>query len=569
MPNNTAMAATAEQESERQFFADESFRAIIGEYVRAGYQALFIPTVEEARVENELRELAKTSSPTRGYISWDCVDGFSAPEAARTDKKYMNCVMALKAIVATDDDDDDDGAPFTGNAFFHFKDLTDFQADPSVRRVLRSLCENNKLVNRQWKRTLIITSPSDKLHEHLKPCLTIVDFKLPDEIMLRRVLEFVTRSIERSERVVCPEDLADEIVAALRGLTSTEAENTLARALARHKRFKPELLETIRDEKAQIIRKSEILTYIPEEQMAPREEIGGFDLLMTYIDRRRLAYGKAARAVNLDYPKGIVLIGVPGTGKSYVAMAVGRLLNLPAYIMDIGSVFGSLVGESESRMRGVMRQVEAQQGCVLLIDEADKALGGAADSQGDSGVTRRIFGQLLTWLATKRDRTFVIVTLNRTKGIPPEFFRAGRFDAVFYTDLPHDAEREQIIKIHLRKRGVDPDKLQMNSKDWAQLVGATENFVGSELEELVREARYRAFEGRQSGTPTFEELIVAKGNIIPVATLDKEGVKEIQDFCRNRCLPVSSEPVSSEPKKRARATLPGPVRTRDIDVSNN
>lgn len=562
MPNETTMTAAADQESEHLFFADESFRAVVAEYVRAGYQALFIPTAEEARVENELRELAKTWNPQRGYISWDCVDGFSSPEAACNQQKYTNCAMALGAIV-----DAGDEAPFTGDAFFHFKDMTDFQIDPTVRRMIRSLCENNRLVNRHWKRTLIITSPSDKLHEHLKPCLTIVDFKLPDEAMLRRVLEFVKRSIERSERVVCSEELADEIVAALRGLTGTEAENTLARCLVRHKMFKPELLETIREEKAQIIRKSEILTYIPEEQMAPREEIGGFDLLITYIDRRRLAYGKAARAVNLDYPKGIVLVGVPGTGKSYVAMAIGRLLNLPAYIMDIGSVFGSLVGESESRMRGVMRQVEAQQGCVLLIDEADKALGGAADSQGDSGVTRRVFGQLLTWLATKRDRTFVIVTLNRTKGIPAEFFRAGRFDAVFYTDLPHEVEREQIIKIHLRKRGVDPDSLGMGLKDWAQLVSATENFVGSELEELVRESRYRAFENRQSGTPTFEELILAKQNIIPVATLDKEGVDAIRKFCRNRCLPVSSKPP--EPRKRTRATSPAPVRTRDIDVSNN
>lgn len=566
MPNDTAIAATAEQESEHLFFADESFRAIVGEYVRAGYQALFIPTTEEARVENELRELAKACNPPRGYISWDCIDGFSAPKAAAKDKKYMNCVMALKAIVATKEDEDDEGdVPFTGDAFFHFKDLTDFQGDPSVRRVIRSLCESNKLVNRQRKRTLIITSPSDKLHEHLKPCLTVVDFKLPNETMLWRVLEFVKRSVERSERVACPEDLADEIVAALRGLTGTEAENTLARSLARHKKFKPELLETIREEKAQIIRKSEILTYIPVEQMAPREEIGGFDKLMTYIDRRRLAYSKAARAVDLDYPKGIVLVGIPGTGKSYVAMAVGHLLGLPAYIMDIGSVFGSLVGESESRMRGVMRQVEAQQGCVLLIDEADKALGGAADSQGDSGVTRRVFGQLLTWLATKRDRTFVIVTLNRTEGIPPEFFRAGRFDAVFYTDLPHEAEREQIIKIHLRKRGVDPAKLKMNPKDWAQLVNATEGFVGSELEELVRESRYRAFENRESGTPTFEELIVAKNNIIPVARIDKKGIEAILNFCRSRRL----LPVSSEPKKRTRAASPDPARTRDIDVSNN
>jgi ATP-dependent 26S proteasome regulatory subunit len=553
-------ATTAEPESDRQFFADESFRAIFGEYVRAGYQALFIPSVEEARVENELRELAQKSNPPRGYVSWDCIDGFSSPEDARKQQKYLNCVQALRAVV-----DGADAPVFAGDAFFHFKDLTDFQNDPSLRRILRSLCENNKLVNRKWKRTLVITSPSDKLHDSLKPCLTVVDFNLPTEQMLHRVLEFVKRSVERRDQIGCPEELADEIIAALRGLTSTEAENTLARCLVRHKQFVPELLETIRDEKAQIIRKSEILTYIPEENMAPREEIGGFDLLMSYLDRRCLAYGKQAQAINLDLPKGIVLVGVPGTGKSYVAMAIGRLLNLPAYIMDIGSVFGSLVGESESRMRQVMKQVEAQKGCVLLIDEADKALGGAADAQGDSGTTRRVFGQLLTWLANKRDNTFVIVTLNRTKGIPAEFFRAGRFDAVFYTDLPQDLEREQILKIHLRKRGVSPDTLDMGPKEWAELVKQTENFVGSELEEVVREARYRAFENREVGDPTFEELLQAKADIIPLSTLDKEGVELIRNFCRQRCKPVTS---TSQRRRRTTATAGREDRTRDIDIGS-
>lgn len=557
--DNDPMLATAAVTTDREFAADESFRTLFSEYIRAGYQALFIPTAEEARVENELRALAQSMNPPRGYISWDCIDGFSNPEAIRGQKKYMNCVEALSAVI-----DDSDSSPFNGNAFFHFKDLTDFQADPNVRRIIRASCENNRLVNRKWKRPLIITSPSDKLHDSLKPCITVLDFKLPNEQMLHRVLEFVKRSVERQEQVACTSELADEIVSALRGLSSTEAENTLARCIVRHKKFSPDLLETIRDEKAKIIHQSEILTYIPEERMAPREEIGGFDLLMAYLDRRCLAYSKQAQAVGLDFPKGIVLVGVPGTGKSYVAMAIGRLLHLPAYIMDIGAVFGSLVGESESRMRGVMRQVEAQQGCVLLIDEADKALGGAADSSGDSGTARRVFGQLLSWLSEKQDNTFVVVTLNRTAGIPAEFFRAGRFDAVFYTDLPHAVEREQILKIHLRKRGIDPDSLDLKSADWAQLVKDTENFVGSELEEVIREARYIAFEKRQTGTPVFEELMEARAGIIPLATLDAEGVKAIRDFCKNRCKPVSSgpRPPQSQPRTRAAAT-----RTRGIDLS--
>jgi SpoVK/Ycf46/Vps4 family AAA+-type ATPase len=335
-------------------------------------------------------------------------------------------------------------------------------------------------------------------------------------------------------------------------LTSNEAENALARCLVRKGGFCEEMLGIIKDEKASIVKKSEVLTYIPEDQQASREEIGGFDMLLSWVDRRRLAYSRDAQEKKIDYPKGVVLIGIPGTGKSYVAAAVARLLGLPGYIMDIGSVFGSLVGESEQRMRDAIRQIEAQQGCVLLLDEADKAFGGATDSQGDSGVTRRVFGQLLTWLAAKQDRTFVIMTLNRTKGIPPEFLRAGRFDAVFWTDLPHEIERRQILDIHLKKRGVEPGSLELGDAEWVEVVQATNGYVGAEIEQIVKEARYISYERRQVGEPTFEEIIEAKESIIPIGTLEQEKVNEIREWCKNRAKNVSSPPPSKrQPRTRA------------------
>ena len=242
----------------------------------------------------------------------------------------------------------------------------------------------------------------------------------------------------------------------------------------------------------------------------------------------------------------VVLLGIPGTGKSYVASAVARLLGLPGYIMDVGSVFGSLVGESEQRMRDALKTIKAQRGCVLLLDEADKAFGGAADSSGDSGVTKRVFGQLLTWLSSKQDRTFVIMTLNRTKGIPEEFLRAGRFDKVFYTDLPHELERRAILEIHMRKRHVDPAGLGLGDPEWAELLDKTKKFVGSELEEMVREARYISFEARGSGKPNFAELIQAAGGLVPLATLNEESVNAVRTYCQNRATPVSAAPVRTE-----------------------
>jgi len=546
MAETKALATSPKKEKEKVEFAQ-----LLNEHLRAGYQCMFVPSSEEARLEAEVTKVAKQLS--MGVITWGCDEGFSAPDAVRNQKKYQSPHAALQAIAG-------EGSPFQGNNVFVFRDLDDFQADPTVRRILRSLCEGNKLVNKRYKRPIIITSPKRQIHEKIKSCCTVVEFDLPGEDKLKQTLEFVRASIESNDpsKAQVSDELSDGIVQCLRGLTSNEAENALARCLVRHGGFSEDMLGTIKDEKASIVKKSEVLTYIPEKDQATRETIGGFDELMTWIDRRRLAYSRDAQEKRIDYPKGVVLIGVPGTGKSYVAAAVARFLGLPGYIMDIGSVFGSLVGESEQRMRDAIRQIEAQQGCVLLLDEADKAFGGATDSQGDSGVTRRVFGQLLTWLASKQDRTFVIMTLNRTKGIPPEFLRAGRFDAVFWTDLPHEGERKEIIDIHLKKRGVEPSELEMGDNEWEEIIQATNGYVGAELEQLVKEARYISYENREVGDPNFDDLLAAKESIIPLSQLEQEKVNEIREWCKNRAKNVSSPP----PRKRQ-------ARTRSVDVGND
>ena len=520
------------------------FSITADEHFRAGYQCLGIVTSEEARVEIEIARVGKGLG--LGVVTWDSYEGFSAPESLKNQAKYRHPHEALKAIA--------DSSIFSGDQLFIFRDLDDYLNDPVVRRTLRTLVGQNKLVNKRFKRPLILLSPTGKWHEKVKSCITPLEFELPDEERLRQVFKFVKISIESSdsEKASCSPELEERVIQCLLGLTATEAENALARCLVRHGGFSEDMLQTIKDEKATIIGTGGVLTYIPEGDMATRDEIGGFENLLTFIDRRALAYGKAARTEHMDFPKGVVLLGIPGTGKSYVASAVARLLGLPGYIMDVGSVFGSLVGESEQRMRDALKTIKAQRGCVLLLDEADKAFGGAADSSGDSGVTKRVFGQLLTWLSSKQDRTFVIMTLNRTKGIPEEFLRAGRFDKVFYTDLPFEAERRAILEIHMRKRHVDPETLGLGDAEWLELMDKTKKFVGSELEEMVREARYISFEARGSGKPNFAELTQAAGGLVPLATLNEESVNAIRTYCQNRATPVSPPPERTD-ETRTRA----------------
>lgn len=522
------------------------FSDLLSEHLRAGYQIMYVPTTEESRVEKEIKAVADRLKYK--VVVWDLFEGFS--DGPWADKpEYRNPVVALRLLA--------DETKAITQTLFVFRDLDDFWANPEVRRAIRTLCEGNRLVNTKRKRPLIITSPQLEIHQKLRSCMTTIDFNLPDEAKLSSVFAYVQASVAAisRDRAMCSDELRDQIIAGLRGLTATEAENCLSRCLVRHTGFGPNMLATIKDEKAAIIKKSEVLTYVDETTIASREQLGGYDNLMEFIDRKKLAYSKAAREQNIDYPKGIVLLGVPGSGKSVVAQTIGRVLSLPVITFDVSAIFGSLVGQSEARMRDALRQITAFNGCVLVLDEADKAFGGAHESQGDSGVTRRTFGQLLTWLAAKQDRTFVVMTMNRTTGVPPEFLRSGRFDAVFFTDVPTPTACEEIFKIHLKKRGVDLAGLAIKAADWKVLAEKAAEFVGSELEEAVKEARSIAFETRGSGNPTFEDMLQGISAIIPLARLDATGLEEIRKYCKDRARPVAKMDKVSK------------TRLRNVDLS--
>ena len=564
------------------------------DYLLAGYPAIFIPTTEENRLEGELFELSRSVQAV--LVTWDCYSGFQinrggVPPTGRnqelpaviTDKKtYKNPRLALDAALNVElwksfapAGKDVRGQLHPPRLILHFRDMDDFTADPEIRRILRTACEENRVNNSDGDfRPILISSPMRQITEKLRSHLTVVEFSLPDEeFILREIDDMAAHAEAANGQPMTPPtpELRESIAACLRGLTSTEVSNCLARCLAVHGGFVTEMLGSIKTEKASIVKRGEVLTYIPEETSASREDIAAFDRLFEWLDRRRLAYSKPAQALHLDYPKGVVLLGVPGSGKSCTARAVAKHMGVAGFVLDMGAVFGSKVGESEQRMRDALKQVEAQEGCVLLVDEADKAIGNAHESSGDSGVTRRVFGHFLTWLAEKKDRTFVIMTLNRAHGMPPELLRAGRFDAVFYADLPTDLERRQILQIHLRLRHVDVDKLGYTEDDWAMLQSKSKGFVGAELEEAVREARYLSFQRRQSGDPTVDELVEALTGLLPMSERDPEGIKQIREYCKNRAIPVSSAmeynastSASGKPQRAARRVQAGAAQ----DVNN-
>lgn len=543
MSSSTIAASPANRDT-----FETGFTKNLNEHIRAGYQVLVVNTCEESRAENEINQLARKIN--WGTLIWDAANGFTAPQEMQSDlddPKYKNPLRALEALA--------DDKLISGDLFVIFRDLDDFMRDPVVCRHIRSLEQGNRMVNRKRHCPLIVITSQLNVPAKLKPSMTVIDFKLPDEEALLRTIDFVQSSIADKAAGKANLDgvLRRQLAVNMLGLTNSEAENCLSRCLIIHDGFKDAMLDTIKDEKASIIKKDGILTYIPVEDIASFDDIGGYDQYTAWLSKRKLAYTDEARELNIDYPKGCVLLGLPGTGKSMVAKATCHVMNLPGYILDIGSLFGSLVGESEKRTRDVLRQIDAQRGCVLVIDEADKALSNAVSSRGDSGVTQRVFGTILSWLAENRSKTFCIMTLNRTEGLPPELLRAGRFDKMFYTDLPTEAERRQIMEIHFRRRGVDPATLGFDDDDWSAIVDATDGYVGAELEEAVVDARAAALEASAgtdevTGTPNFDQLMKSVKDVIPLTRHDPEGMQQIREFCQNKGVSVSS--AAREGKKR-------------------
>lgn len=551
---------TLEQRRER-LNRDEFSREVMT-HLRSGTQIIGIDTPEEHRVEVVLKDLTRELRNSGGsgepfsFVTWDLADGFVGDGVApdMTGQKMQNPITALTALAQ--------GVSMTKlprRALIVMRDLDDWFNDARVRRLVRTISEGARAVNQEVTRPIVMIGPNLTPHPRVRTNIAMVEFKLPNAEYMDFVLDIVLAAVARSnpDRAVVSPEMRERIVAGVLGLTAAEAEQTLSRGAVQHGTLNvPEVLRTIKEEKAAIIKKSEVLSVISEDLQADRNEIGGYELFLTWLERRRHAYRADARDAKIDYPKGVVLVGPPGTGKSMVAAAAAKQLGLPALRLDVGAVFGSLVGESESRMRAALRQVEAQRGCVLLVDEIDKALGGAHSSKGDSGVTQRVFGQFLSWLADKRDPTFVIATMNRTEAMAPETLRAGRFDAVFATDLPTTEERRQIFNIHLAKRGVAPTALDMSADDWEALLELTADFVGSEVEQMVVEARHISWSERNTGLPSFDDLHQAAQQITPLSRIDPEGLQAMRRYC------ADARPVSA-----ATARQPGPgARRVDIDT---
>jgi SpoVK/Ycf46/Vps4 family AAA+-type ATPase len=470
--------------------------------LRARYPLIYIPSREEERLEAAITEAARTQG-NRVVYTWDFVDGYQgSPNDVGFGKR--NPLQALELVENT---------PAVTAVVFILRDFHRFLDDVAVSRKLRNLA---RLLKSQPK-NVVIVAPQVAIPDDLNDVLTVLDFPLPSAPEIRSEIERLLASLGKP---LTGDDL-DNLVRSCQGLALERIRRVLGRAIATHGQLRPEDVELVLAEKRQTIRQTQILDFYPaREQIA---EIGGLDNLKDWLLRRGGAFSEQARQYGLPHPRGLLLVGIQGTGKSLTAKAIAHHWHLPLLRLDVGRLFAGLVGESESRTRQMIQLAEALAPCILWIDEIDKAFAGM-DSRGDAGTSNRVFGTFITWMAEKNSPVFVVATANNIQALPPELLRKGRFDEIFFVGLPTQAERQAIFSVHLNR--LRPHNL--GGYDLERLAYETPDFSGAEIEQTLIEAMHSGFsQGRDF---TNDDILEAASQMIPLARTAKEQVEFLQNW---------------------------------------
>jgi ATP-dependent 26S proteasome regulatory subunit len=521
--------------------------------VRATYPIVYVVSAEEQRVElalesevlRALNERSANEGERRSLIGWSITEGFvtlagrAGPTGAA--REMRDPLRALEYVEKSGE-----------RALFLFRDFHPFLQDPTVVRKLRDLAKKLK----SSPKTLLLLSPVLKLPTEVEKEVAVVDYGMPAYEELDAVLEEVIEAVrkdgkeDRFDIALSPGD-REAIVSAALGLTEVEAQNVFSKSQIVRGRFD---IGMILSEKEQIIRKSGILEYYPHREAI--EDVGGLDALKGWLSKRTRAFTKEAREFGLPQPRGILLIGVPGCGKSLTAKAVGQLWRLPILRLDVGKVFAGLVGSSEENMRKAIKTAEAVAPAILWLDELEKGFSGTQSSGfSDGGTTARVFGSFVTWLQEKTSPVFVIATANNVSLLPPELLRKGRFDEIFFVDLPTLEEREAIFRIHLEKRGRDPEAF-----DATELAVFAEGFSGAEIEQAIVSALYDAFD--EGARPlAMADLRASLEETVPLSQTMSEEIAELRAWAGRR-----ARPASVGARRRGNGHAQERERTRQLDL---
>jgi SpoVK/Ycf46/Vps4 family AAA+-type ATPase len=485
--------------------------------LKARYPIIYINTIEEDRVEYVIRKHIKASL-NRSIYSWDFVDGYTNnPNNEGFAKR--NPLQALELIERLTSE-----TP----ALFLLKDFNRFLTDISISRKLKNVSRILKL----QPKTIIIIGSEFQIPKELQDLITVLQFNLPLESEINQELTRLVTSLN----LKIDQQLFESLTRACQGLSLERIRRVLSKIIATHKTIDEKSIDVLLSEKKQIISQTEILEYWAVNEGI--DNIGGVDKLKEWLKKRKTSFGLKASNYGLPTPRGLLLVGIQGTGKSLMAKAIASEWQLPLLKLDVGKLFGGIVGESESRLRQMIDVAETLAPCILWIDEIDKAFSNS-DNQGDSGTSNRVLATFISWLSEKTKPVFVVATANNVDMLPLEIIRKGRFDEIFFLDLPEFNEREQIFKIHIQEFRPNSWKLF----DYTKLAQLSETFSGAEIRQSVIEAMYHAFDEEREFTT--DDICLALNELIPLAQLENNQTLKLQNWASSGRIRLASSKTNT------------------------
>lgn len=475
--------------------------------LRARFPMIYLVTVEEEPVEEVLTLVAQKSNPSRQVVYWDIVRGWEDNGSAKG-----SVMAALNRIEKGLEQE---------NTIFVLRDLHPILKQPYTKDnapVVREL----RNLTRQLKRsraTLILTSHTLELPTELQEEVTVIDFPLPNI----QEIDYLISQLVVPEKLKVEGLGKEQLIKACQGLSRARIQRVLAKALAAKQQVNESDIDGVLEEKRQAIRQTGVLEFFTTRESI--KNVGGLENLKQWVKLRQNAFTEEAKKYGIPTPKGILLVGIQGTGKSLSAKTIAYEWRLPLLRLDAGRLFGGIVGESESRVRQMIQVSEALAPCVLWMDEIDKAFGNISSGfDGDSGTSRRVFGSLITWMQEKTVPVFMVATANNVQILPAELLRKGRFDEIFFLNLPTDRERQAIFKVHLQK--LRPSRIR--EFDLSRLAQAATNFSGAEIEQVIIDAMHQAFANQKDFTT--DDILCAIHETVPLAAIASEQIQNLKHW---------------------------------------
>ena len=480
--------------------------------IRSRYPIVYLLTFEEDRAAKMIEGIAADLKKK--------VETWSITSERSGGAPNVKAAGALDRIITS-------GEP----SIFVFRDFHPYLEDEVVIRAMRDVVYD---FSRSHK-TMVIIAPVQKIPQELEKDITILDLPMPGRGEIRAILDEALAFAERNPKLTASldEEGKNSVVNASLGLTLREARRIFSKAMLNDHVFDEKDIDLVLFEKKQLIRKSASLDYYDTRETI--SDVGGMDALKNWLTARSHSFTQRARDYGLPLPKGLLLLGVQGCGKSLTAKAVASLWSQPLLRLDMGRIFSSFIGSSEENMRRAIATAESLAPVILWIDEIEKGFSGIKSSGAtDAGVTARIFGTFLTWMQEKTKAVFVIATANSISDLPPELLRKGRFDDIFFIDLPKESERSEIFRIHIEKR-----KRQAANYSLTELVAASEGFSGAEIEMAVIEAMYSGFAAKREFAT--EDILIALRSSVPLSRTMAEDIDSLLRWAKERARMASNE----------------------------